>query len=159
MIPHISGVCIECRNLSHKLKQLGVCFDVLGPASSLVKLFFQTHHPKLVREIASLMIIQMEALGFGEIDIVTMVPNAFFNPQYAVARFIAKALNVPFVPAIRRVLKPEVDFELRRCNLIHKRLLVIDLITSSRFPIKKAAEVLSRGWPRFQYGLTFCATC
>lgn len=160
VISLISGTCKTCRTHSHQLKRLGVCFDEFGPASSLVHSFLRTQHPELAREIASLMVIQIVALDFGDFDIVTMVPNAIFNPQYAVGRLVAKALTIPFIPAIRREIKPGINFVLKgHCNLIHKRLLLLDLTTTKRLPIQRAAQALSKGWPQTQHGLTFCATC
>ena len=156
----ISGTCQTCRTHSHQLKRFGVCFDAFGPASSLVRSFLRTQHPDLAREIASLMVIQLETLDFGDLDLVTMIPNAIFNPQYAVGRLVAKNLGLPFFSAIRREIKPGINFVLKsHCNLIHKRLLLLDLTTTTRLPVQRAAQALSRGWPQTQHGLTFCATC
>jgi hypothetical protein len=106
------------------------------------------------------MVIQLEALDFGDFDLVTMVPNAIFNPQYAVGRLVAKDLGLPFFSAIRRKMKPGINFMLKNhCDLIHKRLLLIELLTTTRLPIRKAAQALSTGCPQTQHGLTFCATC
>lgn len=158
-ISTLRGTCKSCREKRHVMRKLGACFESFGPASTLLQTFLKTGHPHLAREIASLIVLQIDSLQFPDFDAVTMIPNCLFNPQYVIGREVAKLLSIPFLTTLRKEVRVEPLFTLKRnCNLIHKRLFLLHTVMTTRQLIRGAAEALSHGWPQTLYGMTFCAT-
>lgn len=156
-IPSVSGVCKPCRALSHSLHKLGACFDPLGPAKALLNASKQSE--ALSIEIASWIVIQHDALNFPSCDLITMVPSHFANPQFSIGKEVAKLMGVPFQPTLKRRFLPEPEFvRKRKCNILNKRILLLDTYMETRATIRNAAFALLDGWPEQINGLTFCAT-
>jgi len=158
-ISTLHGTCKPCREKRHAMRKLGACFESYGPASTLLHTFLRSGHPHLAREIASLIVLQLDSLQFPDFDAVTMIPNLLFNPQYAIGREVAKLLSIPFLLTLRKEVRADPLFTLKRnCNLIHKKLFLLHTRMTTRQIIRQAADALSRGWPQTLYGMTFCAT-
>ena len=158
-IPNLKGICKPCRGKRHHLRTLGACFDCYGPAKALLEAFYHTKQPHFAKEIASFIVIQLEALKFPSFDLLTMIPQALSNPQYAIGREVSRLLSVPFRPTLQRRISKEVQFlPKRNCNLIDKKLLLLHTNLNTCQTVCKAAEVLASRWPNSIYGMSFCAT-
>ena len=156
-IPAITGVCKPCRKISHPFYRLATCFDAYGPAKSILNAFFngQTH---LAKDIAAYFVIQIDKLKFPQFKSLICVPNHFQNPHFPIAKEIAKMLEIPFRPILKRHLKPYPSFFLKKkCNIINEVVLLIDTGMYTRCTMRKAATALTKGLTENIYGMTFCA--
>ena len=158
-IATLSGTCKPCREKRHAMRKLGACFESFGPAQTLLQTFLKSGQSHLAKEIASFIVVQLEFLRFPTFDALTMVPNCFSNPQYAIGKEVAKLLSIPFLITLRKEIRVDPCFSLKKnCNLIHKQLFLLHTEMKTRLTIRLAAEALTRGWPQTLYGMTFCAT-
>lgn len=158
-IPTVVGICKACRQISHPFAKLSACFDAYGPARSISNAFLKQHRFHFAKDIASFIVIQLEALKYPPFDIVTLVPGYFNNPNLDVVRQVARMLNYPFKKLLKRQLTPNPSFSLRKkCNIINQKVLLLDMNMQTRLTIRTAAWALDRGGPETIYGMTFCAT-
>ena len=157
-ISTLSGTCRSCRGKRHAMQKLGSCFESFGPAQTLLQTFLSSGQPHFAKEIACLIIVQLESLRFPDFDAITMVPNCFSNPQYAIGKEVARLLEIPFLITLKKAIRVQPQFVLKRnCNFIDQRLLLLHTEVKTRLTVRNAADALALGWPQTLYGMTFCA--
>jgi len=151
-IPQLSGTCKGCRKLASPFRKLGACFDSFGPGKSLLN----SVHAK---DIASLIILQLEKLHFPNFDALTTVPSYYSTPFALVAKELSALLNVPYIPTLNRTISPKISFSLKKkCNIINKVVLLLHTEMIERDEIRSAGWALKIGLPEQLFGLSFCAT-
>jgi len=143
-IETLSGVCHSCRKTSHAHKRAAACFEKVGAAASLHRQFAQGRL-FLAKDLAALMILQLEQLNWPEPTLVTHVPLPLeerlwqgFDPSKELASLLGKWMNVPTKKAL---LKNEI-------------VLLIEDRMSQLF---SHAETLLESAPAAIYGLAFLA--
>ena len=158
-IPTVTGICKPCRQIAHPFQKLGACFDAYGPAKSIANALLKQRHFHFAKDIASFIVIQLEALKYPSFDILTLVPSYFHTPHLIVAKEISRILNLPFRNLLIRHLTPYPSFSFRKkCNIINQKVLLLDISMQTRSTMRCAAWALDRGGPETIYGMTFCAT-
>lgn len=152
------GVCKPCRKKRHSLRQLASCFEATGPALSLANAYKQGHL-FLAKELAALIVIQIENLAFPPFDAIVPVPHLFSKHSQLLAKELALFLSTPYTPSLKRSLNRHPHFQLKKkCNNLNQTVLLLDVIMNRRETIREAAQVLERGGAENLYGMTFCAT-
>lgn len=158
-IDTVTGICKPCREISHPFYKLAACFDAYGPARSIANALLKQRHFHFAKDIASFIIIQLEALKYPSFDAFTLVPGHFHTPHLAIAKELSRMLSIPFRNLLTRRLTPYPSFSLRKkCNIINQNVLLLDISMQTRSTIRSAAWALDRGCPETIYGMTFCAT-
>lgn len=158
-ISTVSGICKPCREVAHPLAQLGACFDAFGPAQSIVKALMNQSNFHFAKDIAAFILVQLERLKYPSFDLITIVPSYFFHRHKCVAQELSKMMGCPFKRLLNRHLTPSPSFSFRKkCNIINRRVLLLDISMETRSTIRAAAWALDRGGPETIYGMTFCAT-
>lgn len=158
-IPSPQGICKSCRKIRSPFSRLSACFDAYGPAMSLLRDFTSQKHYHLAKDIASYIVVQLSRLHYPTFQTITMVPNAFANPQYAVGKEIANMLEVPFVPILRKKTSPKKIFRRKKkWTIMNQVVLLIDLEMHTRQTMRSAAWALDQEITESIYGITFCAT-
>jgi len=154
-----SGICRPCREIAHPFARLCTCFDAFGPAQSLVNGLTKQHQFHFAKDIAALLLIQIERLGFPPFDLITIVPKYFRRRDQILAKELSVSLSIPFKLILRRELKPIPIFSLRKkCNIINQKVLLLDISMETRTTIRSAGWALQQSGAETIYGMTFCAT-
>ncbi len=158
-IPMIRGTCKPCRKIAHPFRKLAGCFDSYGPGKKLLQTFLQERSIHLAKNIASYMIVQLHQLAFTDLTAIVVLPKSFQTPFALVAKEMTKMLEIPLVPILKRCFSPKPQFTLKKkCNIIHKRVLLLDSEMTERIDMRTAGWALQEGLPEIIYGMTFCAT-
>ena len=113
----------------------------------------------LAKDIAAYIVVQLDRFSFPTFKTITMVPNYFQNPHYAIGKEVAKMLGTKFTPTIIRKLSPEPKFSLKKkCNIINHVVLLLGISMNTRQTMRAAGLAVDRGHIENLYGLTVCAT-
>lgn len=149
-IEMLRGTCKPCRLISHPFRRFGACFDGHSPARSLLYGNFATL-------LASYVVVQLDALGFPEFDLITTIPGYFKDPSKEIAKELAKMLHIAYKPLLNRALNPVPTFSLKKkCNIINQNVLLLENLTHSREVFYAAAKEVQKGWCESLYGMTVC---
>lgn len=158
-IAAVSGICKPCREVAHPMAELGACFDAYGPAKSIANALMNQSNFHFAKDIAAFILVQLEKLNYPSFDLLTIVPSYFFHRHQNVAKELSKLLKIPFKNLLKRHLTPKPSFTVRKkCNIINRRVLLLDISMETRTTIRTAAWALDHGGPEMIYGMTFCAT-
>ncbi|NGX47614.1 MAG: hypothetical protein K1000chlam3_00993 [Chlamydiae bacterium] len=158
-ISMIRGTCKPCRKVTHPFRKLAACFDSYGPGKSLLRTFLQEKNSHLAKDIASYIVVQLHQLSFPSFGAIIVLPKRFQHPFTLVAKEVAKMLEVPFVPILKRRFASKNVFSVKKkWNIINKGVLLLDTEMQERTEIRSAGWALKERLPETIYGMTFCAT-
>jgi len=158
-IAEISGTCKACRKMAHPFRALSSCFEAFGPAWSLYQGLTKQKQFHLAKDIAAYLAFQLHTLDWPIPDCIVGLPNSFQNPHYLAIREMAKMLDRPFLPLLKRHLCTTPTFSLKkRCKILNKVVLLIGMHMQTRANMRAAAWALDTDDPETLYGMTFCVT-
>lgn len=158
-IATLTGICRECRSQPHPFRKLSSCFENRGAARSLLHSFWKRGHFAFAKDIAAYLVVQMYQLDYPIPDLIIPIPDLLFQPHFLLAKEVAKMVNRPFLPLLKRHWTVEPTFSLKkRCNIMNQIVLLVDMQMQTPTSIRAAAWAVEAGDPSLIFGMTVCVT-
>lgn len=155
------AICKECQKHPSTYSKLGVCFEHIGPAASIIREF--ENRLFLDRSIASWLIVQMDKMTFPMPTLILPFPHRFtdkilegYNKAELLAQEIGKLYQIPVKDLLRGT--EDNQFLWKRSVDISDQdiLLVVEQITAIEL-IRGCAATIQEGYPRAVNVIAFSA--
>ena len=152
-----SGTCKGCRKISHPFYLFAACFDRMGPAQTLLNAFLSGRREYLAKDFAAYIALQLGRLSWEMPDQIVTVPELFQKGHQLVGKELSSILNCPYSPILKReISESPVFFLKKKCNIINKSVLLLQIAPGERELMRTAGWALDEGSPQTLYGMTLC---